>query len=146
MFYQRKLDEIMSAEPSVVTVCGKKRSIGWMRNYAERRLTRLMLKEVDDDAYALSKRNVQAMSLMLLMRKWKIVFFHWIYWRWLFYVSEVTPVEVLGVLEAVKKKMTTEPSMMCTTSLIGMMDVMMTMTREEARLTRAVPRGVRPTA
>lgn len=141
VLFQRKLHEIVTAKPSVVEVCGKKRTIHWIRNYAEKRWTDEMLREPTSDAYELKKRNTRALAYVLLMRRFKIIFFHWFYWRWLFYVKEITPVEMLGVLSEVKKKMTTEASMLCTTFLIGMMDTAMAMTEEEARLTRAEQDG-----
>ncbi|MBO4787119.1 MAG: hypothetical protein J5510_08630 [Prevotella sp.] len=143
--FQRKLQEIISATPSEVEVCGKKRTIHWIRNYAEKKWTNEMLKEPKSDSYELKKRNTRALAYILLMRRFKIVFFHWFYWRWLFYVKEISPVEMLGILDAVKKKMTTEPSLLCTTLLIGMMDTTMAMTEEEARLTQAEQVGGQPT-
>ena len=141
---QKTLDDLMSREPDVVTVCGRKRSIGWLHNGTTRKFSHIMLNEKDP-----WKRNVKVCACVLLNKKyglatWFLLWaWYWIYWRWLFYVRDIDQVEVMGVLNASKKKIQSEPLAMSTILAIGMMDTMMTMARHEAG--QAAHGGAQPT-
>lgn len=129
---QALLDELMSREPDVVTFCGKKRRIGWLHNGTTRKFSHIMLKETDP-----WKRNVKVCACVLLNRKnglltwFSLHFVYWMYWRWLYYVKDIDQVEIMGVLDASKKKIQSEPLAMATILATGMMDTMMTMARHE---------------
>ena len=144
---QELLDDVLEATPDVIEFGGKQWKIHWWRNYMKRRFTHLMLKETSrksakhDDSYDQWKLNVKLVALLLLARKWKIVFFWWFYWRWLYYVVDLDQVEVLRVMEASKKKIPLEPSMMCTGLAISMMDTLMSQTKEEVGHGQAAPVG-----
>jgi len=146
---QELLDEVLEATPDEIEFRGKTWKIHWWRNYMKRRFTHLMLKgsrrKTDGHSGQRDqwKLNVQLVALLLLARKWKIVFLWWAYWRWLYYVVDLDQVEVLRVMEASKKKIPLEPSMMCTGLAISMMDTLMSQTREEAEHIQAGPVGVR---
>jgi len=146
---QELLDEVLEATPDEIEFRGKTWKIHWWRNYMKRRFTHLMLKgsrrKTDGHSGQRDqwKLNVQLVALLLLARKWKIVFLWWAYWRWLYYVVDLDQVEVLRVMEASKKKIPLEPSMMCTGLAISMMDTLMSQTREEAERTQAGPVGER---
>lgn len=145
---QKALDEILEATPTEVEFDGRTLSIGWLRHYAQRKVTHLMLTakkdENEDKVDADWKRNVQIASILILGRKWKIVFFHWLYWRWLYYMKDIDHVDVLRVLDVCKKKVQLAPSLMCTMLAVGLMDTMMTMASHE--LTQAGQGGVLATA
>lgn len=110
----------------------------------KRKFTHVMLtsrksaKHDGDDGW---KLNIKLAAILLLSRKWKIVFFYWFYWRWLYYVADVDQVEVLRLMDASKKKIPLEPSMMCMGLAISMMDTLMSQTKEEARRGPAAPVG-----
>ena len=147
---QELLDEVLEATPDEIEFRGKTWKIHWWRNYMKRRFTHLMLKGTKKKRSGQTashtdqwKLNVQLVALLLLARKWKIVFLWWAYWRWLYYVVDLDQVEVLRVMEASKKKIPLEPSMMCTGLAISMMDTLMSQTREEAEHIQAGPVGAR---
>ena len=129
---QQVLDAVMEAEPEVVSFYGKKHRICWLHNGVTRKFSHIMLKEAD--AW---KRNVKVTACVLLNRRnglWTWVLlkaWYWVYWRWLYYVRDIDQVEVMGVLDAAKKKIQSEPLALATILATGMMDTMMTMARHE---------------
>ena len=106
---QEALDNIMSREPDIVEVNGKQRKIHWLHNGTVRKFSHIMVKEKSE-----WKRNVKVCSCILLNRKnglwtWILLhFWYWIFWRWLYYVKDINQVEILGVLDASKKKIQSE--------------------------------------
>ena len=130
---QALLSDLMEQEPETVVVYGHKYRITWLKNRVVRKFSHIMLKEEDP-----WKRNVKICACILLNRKnglltWFLIHcWYWIYWRWLFYVRDIDQVEVMGVLDASKKKIQSEPLALATILATGMMDTMMTMARHEA--------------
>lgn len=129
---QEALDNIMSREPDIVEVNGKQRKIHWLHNGTVRKFSHIMVKEKSE-----WKRNVKVCSCILLNRKnglwtWILLhFWYWIFWRWLYYVKDINQVEILGVLDASKKKIQSEPLAWATILSTEMMDTMMTMAQHE---------------
>ena len=145
---QELLDSVLEATPDEIPFRGKTWKVHWWRNYMKRKFTHVMLKETSrktakrggvGDAW---KQNIKLAAILLLSRKWKIVFFYWFYWRWLYYVVDVDQVEVLRLMDASKKKIPLDASMMCTGLAISMMDTLMSQTKEEVRRGPAAPVGV----
>jgi len=140
---QSAIDEVMSAEPEVVTFCGKRRKIGWLHKGVVRKFSHIML--TDQDPW---RRNVKVCASVLLNKKYGYVtwllqtFFHWLYWRWLYYVRDIDQVEVLAILDASKKKIQSDPLVLATILSTAMMDTMMTMARHESG--RVGPVGGQP--
>ena len=141
---QEVISDLMEQEPETVVVCGKKHSITWLKNSTVRKFSHIMVKEKDP-----WKRNVKVCACVLLNKRFGLFnriaqrCWHWIYWRWLFYVRDIDQVEVMGVLDASKKKIQSEPLSVATILAIGMMDTMMMMARHEAG--RAERGGEQPT-
>ena len=141
---QRVIDQLLESQPETVVICGKKRKIGWLHNGTYRKFSHIMLSEKNE-----WKRNVKLCACVLLNHKhglltWllmKVWFF--IYWRWLFYIQDIDQVEIMGVLNAAKKKIQLEPLALNTTLAIGMMDTIMTMAPHER--TPVVPVSEQPT-
>jgi hypothetical protein len=129
---QMMLSSLMEQEPESVVVYGKKYSITWLKNRTVRKFSHVMLKEKDP-----WKRNVKVCACILLNRKhglltWLLLHcWYWVYWRWLFYVRDIDQVEVMGVLDASKKKIQSEPLAVATILATAMMDTMMAMARHE---------------
>ena len=137
---QELLDSIMSEEPTEFMFRGKRHSVGWLKKGAVRKFTHITMKEKDE-----SKRNVKICVILLLNNIWKIRFFYWAYWRWLYYICDLDDVEVLRVVDVCKKKIPSVASSLLTILATGMTDLMMTMTRKEASATQAGQVGVPPT-
>ena len=141
---QLLVSSLMEQEPETVVVLGKKHSITWLKNRTLRKFSHIMLKEEEP-----IKRNVKACACVLLNRRsglltWFLLrFCYGIYWRWLYYVQDIDQIEVMGVLDASKKKIQSDPLVIATTLATAMMDTMMTMARHEAG--PAVQSGVQPT-
>lgn len=142
--FQALLSEILEAEPEVVTVNGKKRSIGWLHNGTTRKFSHIMVKEKDP-----WKRNVKVAACILLNKKnglltWFLLrVWYWVYWRWLYYVQDIDQADVVGILDASKKKIQSEPLAVATILATAMTDTMMTMARHEYG--RAEQGGEQPT-
>lgn len=130
---QALLSDILEAEPEEVTINGKKRKIGWLHNGTTRKFSHIMLKDKEP-----WKRNVKVAACILLNKRnglWTWFLLHvWygIYWRWLYYVLDIDQADVVGILEASKKKIQSAPLAIATILATGMMDTMMTMARHES--------------
>ena len=133
---QEMLDSVIGDTPTEVVFRGKKHSVGWLRKGTMRRCTRIKMKEKNE-----WKRNVKICVCILLNNIWKIRAFYWLYWRWLYYIKDVDVVEVLKVLDVSKKKIPSNAFSLATILTTGMTDVMMTMTRSEAKAIQAEPAG-----
>ena len=129
---QELLDSIMSEEPTEFMFRGKRHSVGWLKKGAVRKFTHITMKEKDE-----SKRNVKICVILLLNNIWKIRFFYWAYWRWLYYICDLDDVEVLRVGDVKKKKIPSVASSLLTILATGMTDLMMTMTKSEAKAIQA---------
>ena len=138
---QQLLDSIMSEDPTEFMFRGKRHSVGWLKKGAARKFTHITMKEKDE-----SKRNVEICVILLLDNIWKIRFFYWAYWRWLYYICDLDDVEVLKVVDVCKKKIPSVASSLLTILATGMTDVMMTMTKSEARAIQAGQAGAEPSA
>lgn len=136
---QKEIDSVMADEPTEFVFMGKKRKIGWLRKGTMRKCSHVRLKEKND-----WKRNVKVCALILLNNIWKIRLSYAIYWRWLYYVKDVDAAEVLNVLDKTKKKIPSRPFSLATILVTGMTDLMMTMTRSEARAIQAEQAGEQP--
>lgn len=133
---QELLDDILSAEPTELVFMEKKRKIGWLHKGTMRKCSHIAIKEKDE-----WKRNVKICVAILLNNVWKIRFVYWLLWRWLYYVKDIDVVEVLNVLDKSKKKIPSNAFSLTTILATGMTDLMMTMTRKEAKAIQAERAG-----
>lgn len=133
--WKAKLGDITNAEPVELTFRGKTRKLGWVHYGTYKNFERIMVKEND-----IWKRNVKLAACALMNVKsgfWSMVrtkFYYPFYWRWLFYVKDVDMVDVLLVLDTFKKKIQSEPYLMCTILSTGLMDEIVGMTMKTREL------------
>nr|DAP93840.1 MAG TPA: hypothetical protein [Caudoviricetes sp.]DAU36197.1 MAG TPA: hypothetical protein [Caudoviricetes sp.] len=133
---QKLLDDVLSEEPTELVFMGKKRKIGWLHKGTMRKCSHIAIKEKDE-----WKRNVKICVAILLNNVWKIRFKYWFVWRWLYYVKDVDVAEVLNVLDKSKKKIPSNAFSLATILATGMTDLMMSMTRKEAKAIQAEQAG-----
>lgn len=136
---QELLDDILEDDNDVVEIRGKKFSIGWIKKGVIRKLTHaIMTCEKEDELSA------KCASLVLLNSYWKIFFFHWIYWRYLW--RKYSDEELLEIFVIAKKKVDSQTRAYFTNTiyLIGMKDTIMTMTKKEAERTLQELRQAQP--
>lgn len=138
--FQALLDSIMEAEPTKVLFMGKFKKIGWLTNGTIRKFSHIMVKEEN-----ISKRGIKLAVVIMLNHYWKIKFLYGILWRWFYYIKDVDQVEVLRVIDAGKKKVPQGAYYLVTILQTAMMDVMMTMTNQEAKASQAGRSGAQPT-
>lgn len=124
---QAKLNDILEDGKDVVEIRGKKFSIGWIKKGVIRKLTNVIMTCKKED-----ELSARCASLVLLNGYWKIFFFHWAYWRYLW--RKYTDEELLEIFMVAKKKvdLQTQAYFTNTIYLIGMKDTIMTMTKKEA--------------
>ena len=136
---QAKLNDILEDGKETVEIRGKKFSIGWIKKGVIRKLSNVILTCKKED-----ELSARCASLVLLNSYWKIFFFHWIYWRFLW--RKYSDEELLEVFMIAKKKVDSQTRAYFTNTiyLIGMKDTMMTMTRKEAERTLQELRQVQP--
>lgn len=136
---QKELDSVLNDEPTEFVFMGKKRRLGWLRKGTMKKCSHVSVKEKND-----WKRNVKICALIILNNVWKIRAFYAVYWRWLYYIKDVDVAEVLNVLDKSKKKIPSKAFSLATILATGMTELMMTMTRSEARATQAEQAGEQP--
>lgn len=139
MDLQELLDSVLHDEPTEFVFIGKKHKLGWLRKGTMSRCSHISTKEKNE-----WKRNVKICVCILLNNIWKIRFLYWIYWRWLYYIKDVDISDVLRVLDVSKKKIPSNAFSLATILATGMTDVMMTMTRSEAKAIQAEQAGEQP--
>lgn len=138
--YKRKLNEILSAKPEEITFRGRKKKIGWLHNGTVRKFSSVMMNEENPQ-----KRNAKICATIILNNVWKIRFFYWFLWRYYYYIVDIDDVDILAVLDVSKKKIQQEPFYINTILSTGMVDLMMTMTKKEAKHIQAEHRGEQDT-
>ena len=138
--FQMLLDSVMEAEPEKVVFMGKPHNVGWLTNGTIRKFSHIMLKEQDAQ-----KKCAKLVTVILLNHFWKIKFLYPILWRWLYYIKDADMVEMLKVIDVGKKKVPQGAFYLTTILQTAMMDVMMTMTSQEARVSQAEQNGGQPT-
>lgn len=136
---QEKLDNILENGVDVVEIRGKKFNVGWIKKGIIRKLTHEILTCKNED-----ELSAKCASLVLLNSYWKVVFFHWFYWRYLW--RKYSDEELLEVFMVAKKKVDSQTQAYLTNTiyLIGMKDTIMTMTKKEAERTLQELRRVHP--
>jgi hypothetical protein len=136
---QTKLDDVLENGKDVVEIRGKKFSIGWIKKGVIRKLTHTIMTCKNED-----ELSAKCASLLLLNGYWKIFFFHWVYWRYLW--RKYTDEELLEIFMVAKKKVDSQTQAYFTNTifLIGMKDTIMTMTRKEAEHTLQELRQAQP--
>ena len=133
---QELLDSILEDGPTELEFMGRKHKIGWLRKGTMRKCSHIVSREKDE-----WKRNVKVCVAILLNNVWKIRFMYWFWWRWLYYIKDVDVAEVLNVLDKSKKKIPSNAFSLATILATGMTDLMMSMTRKEAKATQAGQAG-----
>lgn len=135
---QKELDVIMTAGEEEYVFLGKKRKMGWMYRNTMRKFSHLMTESEDND-----KNNIKLCAAVLCngVFAWFYGIAYAICWRWLYYVRNVNSVDVLMVISMAKKKIPHDASLMVTILSTAMNDLMMAMTKKEAKLSRVGRRG-----
>lgn len=153
---ERELMSINDNDATMVSIprSKKKFKVRWIKPYTGECITRLALANEKNKAVtkrmagegdgvqslkemsSLSKFSSKLASLCLL-NGMKIFFFHWIYWRWLYYVKGYDYKQLSPIIETAKKKMTQGALFLNTVSGVQMKITNMTMTKEEASLFQA---------
>ena len=128
---QELIDSVLSEEPTEYMFRGKKHKIGWVKKGIIRKFSHVCAKEKD-----LGKRNAKLCALIIINNIWKIRLYYWILWRYYYYIVDLDDVEILRVLDIAKKKIQSNASLLVTILATAMTDLMMTMTKKEAQVTR----------
>lgn len=139
---QSALDDIMEQTPEEYTFRGRKHKMGWLSNMTVRKITHIMLKEKNEH-----KRNMKICAVLRVndIFAWFRPIVYMIKWRWYTYVTDLTDVEALRVVNASKKKVPLAASLIITILATAMMDTKMSMTKKEADATQAAQVGEQPT-
>ena len=134
---EKLLNEVIENNPDELEAFGRKWKIGYLRNGTKRKVTNILMREKQED-----KVSSKCTAALLLNGYFKIFFFYWILWRWLYYIKQVGDEELLPIMEYCKKKVDVESYCLVTIYLTEMRDTIMTMTREEVNRFLQESRGV----
>lgn len=135
---QARLQELIDAEPEVVSYGGRKLRIDWLHKETENRFRRIMFKHRKDAD--MEEAIVKCYAAVRMDRRsgfltWFLgVFYWWFYWRWVWYVKRERGTKFqIKVVEAFKKKVE-EHSEACALTIIlmiGATNLMMTRAAHE---------------
>lgn len=141
--YQQILDDLMSRTPTEVTFCGRKIKIGWLHRHTQRKFSHIVMKEKDPE-----KRNVKLCACILSNNvfAWFKPLVYALRWRWYWYVTDLDDIEILRVIDASKKKIQYDPSLLLTILSTEMKDTMMAMIQKEVQAIQAGQAGAAPSA
>ena len=134
---QKKLNAVVDDSVDIVYVRGKKVRVKWMRNYAIRKVTDILLGDHGHENMV----NCKCAAAMVLNGYWSIKLCWWLLWRWYYYVKQYRDSELSELIEVGKKKVDVESYYLTTTYLTAMKDTMMAMTRKEVERFLAAQRG-----
>lgn len=144
---KNKLLALYKSEKERIPILGTSRfvKIGYMKGYTLEKLSAISLwimgNSEQEDILSVSKARkktklaAKAMSYGIL-NGMKIFFFHWIYWRWIYYVRGYNYNQIEPILEEIKKKI---PQESFTKSIFCMLQsdiTRMSITAEEAEAIR----------
>lgn len=151
---QVELMEVVEEAPDYVLVREKKWKVGWVRNGTLTKISSLLLsndlevtevlesstKILGETLGTLQKNDTlvcRAAAYLRLDSWWKIKLFHWLLWRWYYYVKEYREIELCGYIAACKKKANPMGYLGATTYLTAMKTTRMMMTRAEVEHSQA---------
>ena len=139
-----ELDSLVRNKKSKINIPGTRKfyKIVWLRHVTTRKITSIIIEEGEKDDDKVSSKVAAA---IVLNDFWKMKFFHWLLWRWFYYVKQYGDAQLLPLILEGKKKVQQEEYYSVTMLAIGMKDTIMTMTREEVERFLQEPRGERPT-
>ena len=128
---QSELNNIVSNSVENVKIPRTNRTISvrWIRWGTRRKITGIMQnKSASDELLFLHK----IAACIRLNGFWKIKLFYWVVWRWYAYIRQYDESQLSPIIEAAKKKVPAENFYLTTISVIGMTDLMKTMTKTES--------------
>ena len=96
---ERMLESVIENYADDVVIRGHVYKVKWMHPATTSWITRLMLKEGNDD-----KILCQSAALIILNGFWKCHLFYWILWRWYYYVRQYNAEELRPLFEIAQKK------------------------------------------
>ncbi len=142
---QKELLEVNNGyEEIVIPNTTKKVKIGWQKGYTLERLSILELNEgikEDDGTKEKTIKNrtrfVAKSASIVILNGMKIFFFHWIYWRYLYFIKGYTYEQLEPIIKAAKKKVQVKSYYLSTTLVVQMKITNLQMTNKEANRIQA---------
>ena len=125
---EKEYNSLVEDGADVVSIRGKKFKIRWMKAGTQRKVSDIITKYGDDDTV-----QYRCAAAFVLNNFWSILLFHWIYWRYMFYIKEYTFDELTPIIEISKKKIQLKESLRNMASLIGVMDTLSNQTITSVR-------------
>lgn len=101
--------------------------VGWTYHGSLRKVSSLMASKKEDE----DKVTTKCAAAILCDSIWKLWFFYWILWRWMYYIKGYSDSELAPLIELAQKKIPLDAYSKCIMLLIGMKDTKMIMTRKE---------------
>lgn len=115
--------------------------IGWIKEYTKERLSVLELESgleaASSDTIQDAKKRARFLSKSasyIILNGFKAVLFHWLYWRYLYYIKGYSSDQLLAIVQVAKKK-ATQAEYYLSSALISHMKITNpTLTKKEAEL------------
>lgn len=113
---QREYLKLINREPDVLELGGGKKpvKIGWQHIYTMDRVTKYTLEvelqipktDIEKLKYAKNKHRLaaKAASCIILNNFFKIILFHWFFWRWILYVRQYNDMQLAMIIIEGQKK------------------------------------------
>lgn len=124
---ERELLNLMDAVPDSVTIRGVRMKIPMLNGHAQRKITRIMLRQKDDELSI----SCKCLAAARLNGYFKIKFLWSLLWRWYYYIRQYSEDELSEAAALIKKKVPLTAYLVNTTLWIEMRETTMQMNREE---------------
>ena len=139
---ERELMDVVENGVSYVEVRGKRWKVGYKHNRSLTKVSALLVDDVEDEDKVVCK----AVAYLRLDTYFKILLFHWLLWRWYYYVKNYREGELIGYIEECKKKVAVADYYGAIMLLTAMKSTKMQMTRAEVERFQAAQLGEQLTA
>ena len=125
---QKRLGEVLDNAPTEVSVGDGTVNVKWLKNGTLAKLRKITLGNHKDELMVSAK----CAAAILLDGYWKIKFFWWLKWRWLYYVKQWGDAECRPIIDEGKKKVPAVSYYVNIISLTEIMYTIMAITRQQA--------------
>lgn len=127
---ERDLLALMDAEGDSVEIRGRVMKIEMLSGFAQRKITRILLRKGGDE----TRISCKCLAAATLNGYFSIKFLWWFVWRWYCFIRQYREDELTPAVALIKKKVPLTEYLTNTTLWIAMRETMMAMSREEVFL------------
>lgn len=96
---EKELNSLIGNKPDIAFIRKKKYKVKWLHPVTTRFITDLSLKDGNDDTL-----SYKVCAAIILNGFFRLKLFHWILWRWFFYIRQYDESDLTDIIALGKKK------------------------------------------